>query len=198
MFSGHNPTPQGLHSCGHLHTDHSHLIYRLCPNLRKTGLGASSAAYPAHNWDPDHRLLHSAWKREDGKLTVALNTVVAGAILIQRLKLRKQKSCNVLNCEEFTRSEHLKYSSEKLLLKAGKQEHLRQNQENIAFTGNTLWVCYKLCSLACHHISSCISLFSHTEALSCDTVEMHLQLKLQKWPIMFFKVVKRLQFVTAV
>lgn len=47
--------------------------------------------------------------------------------------------------------------------------------------------------------TSCISLFSHTqEALSCDTAEVHLQLKLQKWPIMFSEVVKRLQFVTAV
>lgn len=107
--------------------------------------------------------------REDGKLTVILMTVVVGAILIQRLKLRKQKSSNVLNCEGFTRAEHLKCSSEKLLLKAGKQKHPRQNWENIVFTGNTLWMCYKLCSLACHHIISALlvflSLFSYSSTV---------------------------------
>lgn len=122
---------------------------------------------------------------------------MAEAILTQWLKLRKQKSCNVLNCEEFTRSEHLKYSSEKLLLKAGKQEHHRQNQ-GILLSWETLCGC--VISSAPWPVTTLvlIFLFSHTEALSCDRVEMHLQLKLQKWPIMFFKVVKRLQFVTAV
>lgn len=101
--------------------------------------------------------------REKGKLTVILMTLVVDAILMQWLKLSKQRSCDVLNCEEFTRFEHLKSSSEKLLLKAGKQEHPRQNQENIVFIGNTLWVCYKLFfGLSPHYFyTSCISLSSY-------------------------------------
>lgn len=105
----------------------------------------------------------------EGKLTVILMTVVMGAILNQGLKLGQQKSCNVLNCEEFTRAEHLKYSSEKSLLKSGKQEHLGQNQENIVSTGNTLWVCYKLFSgLSPHYFcasSISLSLFSYSSTV---------------------------------
>lgn len=141
-----------------LATHSSHLIY-LLPNCGETELFMFFSHLCSTDWDHRLPLLGRAWEERRREVTETLMAVVAAAILIQWLKLGKQKSCNVLNCEEFTRAEHLKYSSEKLLLKAGKQEHHEQNQENIVFTGNTPWVCYKLCSLACHHIISALLVF---------------------------------------